>query len=232
MALLIITLPKTVTFPLSLLCLLSCSISWEFDFMTSEDMLSDLCHLEGVHTGVYLVVSWIDSLLPHDPMDRVRQAPLSMEFSRQEFWSELPFPSPRDRPNPGIEPRYPALQTDSLPSEPPGNPWVDWDQRSCSQVDQKQVTQWLASIRPAMLSFRGVCHKGSLSIRDIFHLNLFCDFVVLWLNLCNKGLYFLRIILGGDFLDHLRTSSFCTLLWGCFLQPWLSHKKAYHLSQY
>ena len=42
------------------------------------------------------------------------QAPLSMEFSRQEYWSGLPFPSPGDLPNPGIEPRTPALQADSL----------------------------------------------------------------------------------------------------------------------
>ena len=43
---------------------------------------------------------------------------LSMEFSRQEYWSELPFPSPGDLPNPGIEPKSPALQGDALPSEP------------------------------------------------------------------------------------------------------------------
>ena len=48
------------------------------------------------------------------------QAPPSMEFSRQEYWSGLPFPSPGDLPNPGIEPRSPVLQTDSLPSEPTG----------------------------------------------------------------------------------------------------------------
>ena len=41
------------------------------------------------------------------------QAPLSMGFSRQEYWSGLPFPSPGNLPNPGIEPRYPALQVDS-----------------------------------------------------------------------------------------------------------------------
>ena len=50
------------------------------------------------------------------------QAPLSMEFSRQEYWSGLPFPSPGDLPNPGIEPRSPALQADTLLSEPPGKP--------------------------------------------------------------------------------------------------------------
>ena len=48
------------------------------------------------------------------------QAPLSMGFSRQEYWSELPFPSPGDLPDPGIEPRSPALQVDSLSLVPPG----------------------------------------------------------------------------------------------------------------
>ena len=48
------------------------------------------------------------------------QASLSMGFSRQECWSGLPFPSPGDLPNPGIEPRSPALQEHALPSEPPG----------------------------------------------------------------------------------------------------------------
>ena len=50
------------------------------------------------------------------------QAPLSMEFSKQEYWSGLPFPAPGDLPHPGIKPRSPALQADSLPSEPPGKP--------------------------------------------------------------------------------------------------------------
>ena len=50
------------------------------------------------------------------------QAPLSLEFSRQEYWSGLPFPSPADLPNPGIKPWSPALQADSLPSEPLGKP--------------------------------------------------------------------------------------------------------------
>ena len=49
------------------------------------------------------------------------QAPLSMGFSRQGYQSGLPFPSPGDLPNPGIEPASPTLQADTLPSEPPGN---------------------------------------------------------------------------------------------------------------
>ena len=55
-----------------------------------------------------------------DPVDC--QVPLSTEFSRQEYWSGLPFPSPRDLPDLGIEPRPPALQSDSFLSEPPGKP--------------------------------------------------------------------------------------------------------------
>ena len=56
------------------------------------------------------------------PWTVVLQAPLSMGFSRQEYWSGLPFPSPGDLPYPGIKPGYPALQADALPSKPPGKP--------------------------------------------------------------------------------------------------------------
>ena len=50
------------------------------------------------------------------PWTVVYQAPPSLEFSRQEYWSGLPFPSPGDLPDPGIEPGSPALQVDALPS--------------------------------------------------------------------------------------------------------------------
>ena len=52
------------------------------------------------------------------------QAPLSMEFSRQEYWSGLPFPSPRDLPDPGIKPGSPTFLADSILSEPPEKPYV------------------------------------------------------------------------------------------------------------
>ena len=55
-----------------------------------------------------------------------RQAPLSMGFSRQEYWSGLLFPSPGDLPNPGTEPGSSALQADSLPSEPLGKYSNSW----------------------------------------------------------------------------------------------------------
>ena len=54
------------------------------------------------------------------PWTEAHQASPSMGFSRQEYWSGLPFPSPGDLPDPGIEPRSPALQADALTSEPPG----------------------------------------------------------------------------------------------------------------
>ena len=56
------------------------------------------------------------------PWTVAQQAPLSMGFSRQEYWSGLPFPSPGDLPDPAIKPGFPALQADALPSEPPGKP--------------------------------------------------------------------------------------------------------------
>ena len=55
------------------------------------------------------------------PWTVAHQASPPMEFSRHEYWSGLPFPSPGDLPNPRIEPGSPALQADALPSEPPGN---------------------------------------------------------------------------------------------------------------
>ena len=59
---------------------------------------------------------------PCDPWTVAHQAPPSMGFSRQEYWSGLPFPSPGDLPDPGIELRSPTLQADALSSAPPGKP--------------------------------------------------------------------------------------------------------------
>ena len=56
------------------------------------------------------------------PWTGAHQAPPSMGFSRQEYWSGLPFPSPGDLPDPGIKLRSPALQVDTLTSEPRGKP--------------------------------------------------------------------------------------------------------------
>ena len=72
----------------------------------------------------------------------------SMEFSRPEYWSRQPFPSPGDFPNPGIKPRSPALQADSLPAEPPGKP-------KNTGVGSLSLLQW---IFPTQGSNRGLLH--------------------------------------------------------------------------
>ena len=75
------------------------------------------------------------------PRTATQQAPLSMEFSRQEYWGGLSFPSPGDLPNPGTEPRSPTFQTDSLPSEPPG-----------TQSLSDQILTLISFIRASMMA--------------------------------------------------------------------------------
>ena len=65
-----------------------------------------------------------EAILFVTPRTVAHQAPPSMGFSRQEYWSGFPFLSPGDLPDPGIEPRSPALQADALTSEPPGTVWI------------------------------------------------------------------------------------------------------------
>ena len=64
------------------------------------------------------------------PWTAACQAPLSMGFPRQKYWSGLPFPSPGDLPDPEIEPRFPALQVGFLPTERP-------EKASCSVTDHQ-----------------------------------------------------------------------------------------------
>ena len=79
-----------------------------------------------VRTHIPSVSEWVKSLsrvwLFATPWIIVHQAPSSMGVSREEYWSGLPFPSPGDLLDPGVEPRAPALQADTLTSEPPGKP--------------------------------------------------------------------------------------------------------------
>ena len=82
-----------------------------------------------------------------------------MGFSRQEYWSGLPFPSPGDLPNPGLEPRSPALQADSFPSEPP----------DCFKMDnQQEPAAQLGELWPPGLEEVGenghMCMCGSVSV--------------------------------------------------------------------
>ena len=82
-----------------------------------------LSRLQGEHEVKWSEVKSLSRVrLFATPWTVAYQAPPSMGFSRQECWSGLPFPSPGDLPDPGIEPRSPALKADALLSEPPGKP--------------------------------------------------------------------------------------------------------------
>ena len=91
----------------------SMSAGWEEEFQ-----------LISLSVVVIVVVQSISRVLLSYPWTVALQAPLSMEFSRQEYWSGLPLPSPGDLLDPGIQLGSPTLQADSLSSEPSGKATV------------------------------------------------------------------------------------------------------------
>ena len=91
------------------------------------------------------------------------QASPCMGFSRQEYWSGLPFPSPRDLPDPGIEPGSPALQADALPSEPPGKSPDNEEKKKKGDLQGMQpLKDWLY-ITEKCGPLASACHEKSLS---------------------------------------------------------------------
>ena len=80
------------------------------------------------------------------------QAPQFIAFSRQEYWSGLPFPSPGDFPNPGIGPGSLALQAGSLPSEPPGKPYGRWAPPNYKLVGNDTSGNCLPSLKEHLLT--------------------------------------------------------------------------------
>ena len=105
------------------------------------------------------------------PWTIAHQAPLCMEFSRQEYWSELPFPFPGNLPNPGIELRSPALQADALPSELQGKSESEvtqlcltlYDFMDCSLpgssvhgIFQARILEWVAFPTPGNILNPGI----------------------------------------------------------------------------
>ena len=105
---------------------------------------------------------------PCDPWTVAYQAPPSMGFSRQGCWSGLPFPSPGDLPDPGIEPGSPALQADALPSEPPGKPQITskrHQKRSWKQQAVARQRQARRAVSAVWISAGQLClqkHQSSL----------------------------------------------------------------------
>ena len=99
-----------------------------------------------------------------------------MEFSRQEYWSGLPFRSPGDLPNPGMEPGSPALQADALPSEPPGKPHMEDQELVISPGGFPSGADNLVAVDCANLKFLYACLLAmvisifSQSIHFIFYI--------------------------------------------------------------
>ena len=91
---------------------------WTFKLQTFKDA--------NVHLHVQWCQAWVKLQLALHLLLLMILHPLSVGFSRQEHWSGLSCPPPGDLPNPGIEPRSPAFQANSLPSEPPGKPTYKW----------------------------------------------------------------------------------------------------------
>ena len=86
-------------------------------------MITDVPPCNTSRKGVMVLVTHLCPTLFATPWSVARQVPLSLGFSRQEYWSGLPFPSPGDPPEPGMESTPPALPVDSLPPEPQGSPY-------------------------------------------------------------------------------------------------------------
>ena len=108
-----------------------------------------LCYAQLLSLVQVFVISWIEAC----------QAPLSLEFSRQEYWRGLPFPSPGDLRDPGIEPRSPALQADSLSFEPQGSPQIYFCYIVSCPDKPPQLVSWRLK-RPDVLSEKKrVCHS-------------------------------------------------------------------------
>jgi len=109
------------------------------------------------------------------PWSVARQAPRTMGFSSQEYWSGLPCPSPGDLPDPWIEPGSPALQADTLPSEPPGKPLRAsnsiWPQtfrdsvRSCLSSPQLQGLACKKTLNPFMITSKDSGCPGIVPFR-------------------------------------------------------------------
>ena len=108
------------------------------------------------------------------------QAPASMGFSRQEYWSGLPFPSPGDVPNLGIEPRSPAFQADALTSEPPGKPKI-------RLVVMKEIFTYWGCLASTWLdlNFMLLAHSVFSSVQSLSRVWLF---VTQWTTACQASL--------------------------------------------
>ena len=164
-----------------------------------------------------------------------RQAPLSVRFSRQEHWSGLPFPSPGVFPDPGIKPRCPVLQADSLLTEPPGKPWwyadmakigkvmcMDWSLHNCPGLNGAPCGEYSVSRRISF--FLSISSRVFSPSDELFSLTwvLFLMVLRVTLSWLHRGKYcelvhgvvlrFPRILLPKISKHFLNLFHFCTFL--------------------
>ena len=119
--------------------------------------------------------SWVKwKLLSHIKLFATPWTIQFMEFSRPEYWSGQPFPSPRDLPNPGIEPRSPALQADSLPAKPPGKP---------KNIGVGNLS-FLQQIFPTQESNRGLLHCKWILYQLSQRSSIWCGFRIMCVCVC------------------------------------------------
>ena len=114
---------------------------------------------------VYMLSCFSRVQLFATPGTIAHQAPLSMGFSRQDYWSGLPFSSSGDLPDSGIKPRSPALQADSLLCEPPGKPWTPGISSRDWSVGDRSGTICEAFLEPSRSIFSSVAQPCS-TLRD------------------------------------------------------------------
>ena len=125
------------------------------------------------------------------------QAPLSVEFPRQEYWRGLPFPSPGDLPDPGIKPGSPALPMDSLSSEPPGKPCA-----YLHLIKKKKKSQILKQHFFFLDSFETVLREITVFSQSLFFFFNLRKYCLLSLEDHSRGWKYLRSV---------RTSATCSL---------------------
>ena len=114
------------------------------------------------------------------PWTVAHQAPLSMGFSRQEYWSGLPFPSPGNLPDPGIKPGSPALQADSLPFEPSGKTYTNTHTHIHTHTHTHTYI-YICIYSALSLSF-SLSLSLSLSIYIYIHTHIYMNYIHLFMN--------------------------------------------------
>ena len=123
----------------------------DFPDFVSYSLIRKFCHSLCIQALVCSLLSCVR--LSATPWTLAHQAPLSIGFSRHKYWSGLPFSSLGDLPDPGVKPRSPALQADSLPSEPPGKPSLSPDLSSMT-ITSSSISTTFCKENPSKTSKR------------------------------------------------------------------------------